>query len=242
MLINQELILVAEGEFIMGTPFENSRAEGASMPAKKVWLPSFYIQKCPISVGQWRIFTQHAEYQWDFWGELQKVCPGDNYPIVFTSWQDCIAYAKWISAFEKIEYSLPTEAQWEKSCRGADEREFPWGNDDSNNFELDVDCSNFAKTRFPIGEHNSLPSAYGCLEMCQNIYEHCLDWYDQLYYTYMNTVNPRGPISGSEHSIRGMNPCADFCYCWWRYGVDPLSHSENIGFRLAVNDITSITS
>lgn len=224
----------------MGAPSQDEAVKRASKPERRVWLSDFCIQKCPVSVKQWREFTVSAKYEWNYWSMLEKVCPEDTYPVVFTSWQDCAIYARWVSEIEGTTYSLPTEAQWEKACRGTDGRIYPWGNDDDDNYELLDDCAKYFKTRFPIGLHHSLPSPFGCLEMCQNIYEHCLDWYDEFYYSYMSTNNPQGPASGLEHSIRGMNPCAGSANCWWRYGVNPSSRFEDVGFRLVVNNPISI--
>lgn len=44
------------------------------------------------------------------------------------TWDDAIAYVKWVTDESGIATSLPTENQWEKAARGVDGRHFPWGN------------------------------------------------------------------------------------------------------------------
>ncbi len=51
----------------------------------------------------------------------------DDWPIFGVSWEDAQAYGAWRSEREGREVSLPTEAEWERACRGADGRAFPWG-------------------------------------------------------------------------------------------------------------------
>ena len=44
------------------------------------------------------------------------------------TWDDALAYAKWLSESSGVETTLPSEDQWEKAARGVDGRLFPWGN------------------------------------------------------------------------------------------------------------------
>ncbi len=49
-------------------------------------------------------------------------------PVYGVSWLDANAYADWRSARDGRRYRLPSEHEWEKAARGADQRVFPWGN------------------------------------------------------------------------------------------------------------------
>ena len=51
-------------------------------------------------------------------------------PVAGVSRQDVIDFIKWKNrgAGEEWEFDLPSQTEWEKAARGADERSFPWGN------------------------------------------------------------------------------------------------------------------
>src|SRR6185503_12943654 len=56
--------------------------------------------------------------------------PGaDLYPLIGVNWDSAVAYCNWVSKKTGRKYRLPTEAEWEKAARGADQRRFPWGNE-----------------------------------------------------------------------------------------------------------------
>jgi len=80
-----------------------------------------------------------------------------------------MAYARWLSAQTGLNFSLPTEAEWEYAARGADGRIWPWGNTwevgRANSKEAGINRTT------PVGSYPSGVSPYGALDMAGNVWE-----------------------------------------------------------------------
>jgi len=85
-------------------------------------LPAFYIDKFPVTNRQYEAFCRATQYRWPkYWTDARF--NGPDHPVVGVSAADAAKYCKWAGK------ELPSEAQWEKAARGADDRAFPWGSE-----------------------------------------------------------------------------------------------------------------
>jgi len=77
-----------------------------------------------------------------------------------------------------------------------------------------------------------LPNAWGLYDMHGNIFEWCLDWYDD--YPSDAETDPQGPSSGSYRVLRG--GCWDFnayhCRSANRSYNNPSGNVSYVGFRV----------
>jgi formylglycine-generating enzyme required for sulfatase activity len=114
-------------------------------------------------------------------------CP--DQPVVGVNWFDATAYCEWMSQSAGETYRLPSEAEWEKACRGGrDDIEYAWGNEPPESLERYQ-----GEWRGPRRVDEGSPNGYGLFHMGDNVHEWCLDWYRPDYYAVSPEYNPAGP-------------------------------------------------
>ena len=198
------MIFVPSAEFTMGCDVEDAAPN--EHPTSHVTVTRFYISRYLIT---------NAEYEQFDRGHVSKRAPGagDRYPVIYVSSLDATKFCNWLSTRERRKYRLPTEAEWEYSAKGIDNRKFPWGNQDGRgdlaNFadrntvfawsDREIDCG-YAETS-PVGSFPLGASPFGIEDMAGNIWEWCLDYYEP--YRPGPKVNPRGPTIGAKRVHRG---------------------------------------
>ena len=114
------------GSFLMGCDPKADRQAQRNEPAHTlIALHAFQIYRFPVTVAEYACFstTQHGEPHG--WRQQRRTL---DHPVVSVSWQDALAYIRWLSACTELPWRLPSEAEWEKTARGTDGRIFPWGN------------------------------------------------------------------------------------------------------------------
>jgi formylglycine-generating enzyme required for sulfatase activity len=224
-----ELVYVAAGAFRMGDNFGDG--ESRERPAHVVELDAYYIGKYEVTNLLWRTFRDDSGYddpkfwpggkpvpkdQIPYWTQANNhgggTADSDNYPVIGVNWDAATAFCNWISAKTAKKYRLPTEAEWEKAARGADQRRYPWGNSIDPTYANFVGTQTFDTVR-PVGfydgsrrdklDAHSNASPYGAFDMAGNVMEWCQDWYSRDYYAVSPRRNPQGPPSGAYRVVRG---------------------------------------
>ena len=188
------MVVIPEGWFWMGSdnhyPWES--------PRHRVWLDAFAIAETAVTRAEYARFLQDTGYP-EPAGWKDPGLSADDQPVVGVSWFAAVRYCEWLSKIETEKYRLPTEAEWEKACRGGmPDHEYAWGNEPVESFDY---FRGAWKGPRPVGEWR--PNGYGLFNMGDNVHEWCSDWYAEDYYAVSPERNPTGPEEGSRRVSRG---------------------------------------
>lgn len=250
--IGMELVLIPPGKFLMGSPEDEKDRETNEGPVDVTLTKPFYLGKTEVTQAQWLAMMGTTPWRGhkSFKGDgTESMLEGDAYPVTFVSWDDAQAFCKKLSNQEKREYRLPTEAEWEYSCRAGTTTRFSFGQEEvlrrqigPNKVLLD-DYAWWGKTLGDgvdekMYEHEvglKKPNPFGLFDMHGNVGEWCADWYAA--YPKLPQIDPVGPPTGSNRVYRGGDWFADnakYCRSASRGWAAPTSRQFiSGGFRVA---------
>ncbi len=112
--------------------------------------------------------------------------------MVNVSWNDAVAFCKWLSKKEGNTYRLPTEAEWEYACRAGTTTRYYSGDDPETLAKVGNVADATAKAKFPDWKYtikasdgyvftspvgSFQPNAFGLYDMHGNAWQWCADWY-----------------------------------------------------------------
>ncbi|MBF0450118.1 MAG: formylglycine-generating enzyme family protein, partial [Candidatus Magnetomorum sp.] len=148
-----------------------------SLPVHTVCLNSFWISQHEVTQRQWlKVMESQPSY---FSGH-------DHYPIENISWTDTQDFMRIFNEKTGRNYRLPTEAEWEYACVGAEKKDSYSGADDSRNVSWTLLNSNDQPHDVGQKEKNS----FQLFDMSGNVYEWCMDTYDENAYRQHTKQNP----------------------------------------------------
>ncbi|MFC2155125.1 SUMF1/EgtB/PvdO family nonheme iron enzyme [Acidobacteriota bacterium] len=245
-----EMVLIPEGSFIYGSREDDKEARQNEKPQQTIFLPSYYMDKYPVTNRQYCLFLNHAKpdskelNKWiDLSGKLdedfgkEKCRIGKkgkdyvveagyaDYPVIYVSWFGAEAYANWCGK------RLPFEVEWEKAARGTDGRKYPYGNEFNKKL-----CNSYEggiKHTTPVTAYPDGKSPFGCFDMSGNVWEWCADWYDDSNDKTGNRL--KGLDTGANRVIRGGSFANDAHHCRasFRIYYHPSNRWSHYGLRLA---------
>jgi formylglycine-generating enzyme required for sulfatase activity len=165
-IIEQKMILIPAGEFIMGESFFKKSAG----PRHPVFLEDYYIDQYHVTNAHYKGFVDATRrFPPSHWSRNQYPPGKANHPVTFVSWFDAEAYCRWEGK------RLPTEAEWEKAARGTDGRMFPWG-DRLEPKKANVPLLGLNDTT-PVNAFPEGRSPYGVYDMSGNVFQWTSDWF-----------------------------------------------------------------
>lgn len=193
------------GRFQMGVPRHTPRTYDNEWPVHDVDLAPFWLQRTPVTNGQFLRFVEAGGYDdpawWhdDGWAMVQEEGYGhpmywgrddrgwtlrvmdDTFalpldrPVANVSWYEADAFARWAGC------RLPSEAEWEYAATMAPDgkrRMYPWGDDEPTRAHANLD--HFRYTTDPVGSHPDGASPFGVHQLVGDVWE----WTRDLFAPY----------------------------------------------------------
>ena len=192
----------------------------------------WYLQTTEVTNAQFRAFRpDHRSGCTEDGVSLD----GDSLPVVNVTHEDALAFAAWMTEHDpRFPYRLPTESEWEWSCRATTTTPYSFG------ARLAPRQAAVAETAgpgrrgpSPAGSHD--PNAWGLVDLHGNVAEWCHDGYGP--YPLWRLTNPQGSTCGTECVVRGgswAEPAA-FARSAARAHLLPGARRPTVGFRLAMD-------
>jgi serine/threonine protein kinase len=253
--IGMKMVLVKPGTFRMGSP-ANEKGRYPDEDEHKVEITRpFYMGIHEVTQEQYEIVMGENPSSFSSTGGGKKDIQGldtRQFPVERVSWEDAVKFCHQLSERpeEKSQgrkYRLPTEAEWEYSCRGGQfikspSPPFHFGN------SLASTQANF-DGKFPYGgapdgpfldrtqKVGSYPhNALGLYDLHGNVGEWCNDWYDEGYYKQSPRQNPEGPGTGELRVLRGgsWSRTGNDCRAAYRNNGAPGERKSVNGFRVVL--------
>ena len=221
-----ELVAVPAGRFTMGS----TTGTPAEQPTRSVTVVQpFALGRYPVTFAEYDRFAAATGRRLPDdagWGR------GDR-PVVNVSWDDAVAYTRWLSQETRSTYRLPSEAEWEYAARGGTQGEDWWAAAIRSGQAHCADCGSGRPTSTrPVTAASANP--FGLHDMAGNAWEWTQDcWHDNhdgapAQAVARESANcPRRVLKGASW----LNPKTAVRPAM-RYGEQADGRSQTVGFRV----------
>jgi formylglycine-generating enzyme required for sulfatase activity len=212
-----EMVLIPGGEFVMGSPADETKRNEDEGPQHLVKIAPFWMGKHEVT---WDEYDQFA-FSLDLKKKRDGVDPASQpesekkadavtrptppyadetfgfgrkgQPVICITHHAAMEYTRWLSAKTGKTYRLPTEAEWEYACRAGTKSPYSYGDDPAQLGDYAWYVENSEKPQ-PIGKKK--PNPWGLHDIHGNVAEWCLDHYvPDFYKSFAATNTPAvGPV------------------------------------------------
>ena len=213
-----EMVVVPAGSFTMG-----SNKGGDESPSHSVTIAkAFALGKIEITQGQWKAVMGSNPSNF-------KNC-GDNCPLEKVNWDEAKEFIQKLNAKTGKQYRLPSEAEWEYTCRAGGQNEY-CGSDDVDSIAWYGRKA--GDTTQPSARKQV--NAFGLYDMSGNVWE----WIEDNYHANYNGAPTDGSVwqggDSAKRVLRGGSwlNIPDNSRFAFRGSAVPAVRGYDVGFRVA---------
>lgn len=222
------MIKLPEGKFSIGAkdsaPYPNER------PQKMIALQGFSISRYEITFDEYDRFVAAVDRKKpddNGWGR------GDQ-PVINVSWDDALAYTKWLTEQTRHQYRLPSEREWEYAAKAGTQTPYWWGTEVGRNKANCGSCGSRwdARQTAPVGSFD--PNSVGLYDMIGNV----IEWTQSCNRSSYQGAPAYGNVwEGGDCSKRVARSSSFRTYekdlrVTKRYDYSPQTRLETLGFRV----------
>jgi formylglycine-generating enzyme required for sulfatase activity/predicted Ser/Thr protein kinase len=233
--VDLKMVKIPGGKFMMGSPESEKNRVTNESPQHQVTVTEFYLAQTLVTQAQYRaIVGKNPSY---FKGN-------DRLPVEQVSWTEAVEFCEKLSRKTSRTYRLPSEAEWEYACRAGSKTPYAFGetiNPLVVNYDGNAPYGGAAKglsrqKTTPVGSFP--PNLFGLYDMHGNLWEWCLDEWNDNYNGAPTDGSARGNIISRQKNIKRLlcggswYSHAQYCRTAGRYYYAASLRSNNIGFRV----------
>ncbi len=175
------LIVLPEGEYLRG----DSEGDDDEKPPVRIKTGHFAMGVYEVTFDEYDFFckqTRCASPSDQAWGR-------GNRPVVNVSWEDAVAYCRWLSDKTGQTYRLPSDGEWEYAARANTASRYWWGDEVGLARANCEGCGSLwdGEKTAPVGRFPA--NAFGLHDTAGNVFEWVAD-------CYHNTFE-HAPVDGS---------------------------------------------
>ena len=216
-----DMVRVEGGQMMIGaTPEQEGDAESNEFPPHLISLPTYYIGKVLVTQDLWENVMGYNR---------SRFHKGDSrFPAESLNFDEATEFTCRLSKMTNIQFSLPTEEEWEYAARGGQKSQrFKYaGSNDID--EVAWYRNNAEGSTHPVGTKK--PNELGLYDMSGNVWE----WTETPAHSYATDIE----VGGNIYIRRGGS--------WWheakncrvsrRYASDHTKKTSGLGLRVVIRE------
>jgi len=209
------MVEIPAGQFTWKTSHGDDFIPYPEVPFKEpIKMESFFMDKFPVTNAQFHEFLMATGYQpsdtnnfLKNWQNGKPIKGTEKHPVVYVSYEDACAYAKWSAK------RLPTELEWQYAAQTSDLRPWPWGDEKGVTREIETITNTLTVRRIkginpkycnigtgkldPVGAHPKGANPNGLEDLVGSVWQMTNDEYDDgtVYYIIMKGGSYFNPSS-----------------------------------------------
>ena len=243
--IGLRLVPIPKGTFTMGSPADEKDRSEDEGPRHEVTISrDLHLGEKEVTQGQ---FKEVMGYNPSYFSKDGEGGPGleydrgkpaegkdfvtgstADYPVENVSWDEAVKFCEKLTEKDREgwkigkgqKYRLPTEAEWEYSCRGGVRSyqtfnvgnslssaqanfngNYPYGRAKEWELPTWAEKRPYLKRTAKVGSYEK--NKFGLYDMHGNVWEWCADRYDKEFYSKREGRDPAGPSGGVGRVLRG---------------------------------------